>query len=303
MHKPLYSFVIPCSRPQRLQTLVESIRRQTVGWPRIEIIIAIPRKPTDGSMLPSQELIWVETGMLFPPGAMRNRGGARAQGDFLCFVDDDCTLESDWLERVILVLENQPTTATVGGQVRSLHNGFWDRCADYVLFTACQWRTSRYCLLGSAALVIRTAVFREIGGFNEKLLASEDWEFGLRVQTAGWRSFFCAEATAWHDHGRGSFKAIMTQAYRSGHASGLTVQQSYADDLGTAAKLAAWLAHPWLYPFFAVPYALALFASQAWHLRRKDRLWPTFLPFILLGRLAYQAGVWRCLWRQFRIER
>lgn len=295
MNKILQSVIIPCARPERLPALVAALAGQTLAPAHLEIIIATPRRAAGELDSGGAELVWVETGELFPPGRMRNLGAARARGQTLFFIDDDCLPPPEWLAALARVLETRPEVAVAGCRVVGVSNGFRPRCADYILFSAAQFMHSGYRLLGAAALAVRAEVFRQVGGFDDALLASEDWDFGLRLQAAGWRSYFEAGVTVAHDHRRERLRGIVAQAYRSGWISGLTVQRKHTAVLGPSARMAVHFSYPKLYPFFGLLYALGLTLLQVWELRGADRRWPLFLPFLAAGRLAYQFGVWRRL--------
>lgn len=294
----LQSVIIPCARPERLPALIEALSRQIPAPAALEIIVVTPRRPGTGWDAGGAEPVWVETGELHPPGRMRNLGAARARGPTLFFLDDDCLPPPGWMAALSRVLDAKPDVAAAGCRVIGVHNGFWSRCADHVLFTPAQLTRSGPRLLGAASLAVRAEVFRQAGGFDETLRASEDWDFGLRLQAAGWGSYFNADVEVAHDHRRERPVAILAQAYRSGRLSGLSVQRRHAAALGGVARLAVRLSNPGLYPFFGLPYAMALTLLQAWELRGADRRGPLFLPFLAAGRLAYQAGVWRQLWER-----
>lgn len=295
----LHSVVVPCARPERLPALAAAVRRQTGLAGGMELVVATPRRPGDDSGAGAADVVWVETGELFAPGRMRNLGAAQARGRFLFFIDDDCLPPPEWMAASLRVLDTRPDVAAVGCRVVGAAGDFWSRCADYVLFSATQSRHSGYRHLGSGALAVRTEVFRQAGGFDESLLASEDWDFGLRIQAAGWKSYFEAGVAVAHDHRRGSLRGILAQAHRSGWLSGLAVQRRHAAVLGPCARLAVHFSRlPTLYPFFALPYAALLTLLHAWEMRGVDRRWPLFLPFLAAGRLAYQFGVWRQLCRE-----
>ena len=291
----LQSVIIPCARPERLPALVAALGRQSAGPAQMEIIIATPRRAAAELDAGGAELAWVETGELFPPGRMRNLGAARARGQVLYFIDDDCLPPPEWTSVLTHVLETKPEVAVAGCRVVGVGNGFRSRCADYVLFSAAQFMHSGYRLLGAASLAVRAEVFRQVGGFDETLLASEDWDFGLRLQAAGWRSYFEAGVTVAHDHRREQLRGILAQAYCSGWLSGLTVQRKHVAVLGLCARLAVHFSYPTLYPFFGLPFALMLTVLHVWEMRGVDWRWPLFLPFLAAGRLAYQTGVWRRL--------
>ena len=287
-----YSIVIPCSRPDRLPQVLNALAKQSVSLSVMEIIIATPHKPTDSFVSADRHVVWAETGQLYPPGRMRNIGAAKALGDMMFFLDDDCIPPPNWIEKLRYTLDTMPGVAVVGCRVVSSKSDFWSRCADFVLFSAAQQVFSCHRHLGCASLAVRAAVFRQVDGFDTSLLASEDWDFGLRLEDAGWLSYFDANVTVQHEHNRGHFLGIMRQAYHSGRLSGLTVQHKHHLKLGLSGQLAIRLTESWSYPLFGFPYALAATALHAWEMRGADRCWLIFIPFLTVGRFLYQLGVW-----------
>jgi glycosyltransferase involved in cell wall biosynthesis len=289
---PFFSIVIPCARPDRLPQVLEALANQTIPLSVMEIIIATPHRPAGLNLRVDLPLLWSETGVLYPPGKMRNIGAAQARGAMLFFLDDDCIPPPEWIQKLRDTLEANPDVAVVGCRVVSSKSDFWSRCADFVLFSAAQQVFSSHRHLGCASLAVRPDVFRKVDGFDTSLLASEDWDFGLRLEDAGWLSYFDANVTVQHEHNRGHFMGIMRQAYRSGRLSGLTLQHKHHLKLGLSGRLAIRMTESWSYPLFGLPYALAATVLHAWEMRGADRCWLLFIPFLTMGRFLYQLGVW-----------
>jgi GT2 family glycosyltransferase len=223
---------------------------------------------------------------------MRNVGAERARTDALAFIDDDCLPPPDWLERMRPIV-GSPAVGMAGCRVVSARRSFWNRCADYALFNCYQGYRAVDLPLGSAALVVRVEAFRQAGGFDESLLASEDWDFSLKMQRAGWRCRFIPEVEVLHDHGRGRFREILRQAFRSGRQSGLTVLRRHYGHVSPAGRLGVILASPALYWMLILPYALLTATLQALPALRRDPLVIAFWPIVILSRMAYHAGVWK----------
>lgn len=288
------SVVIPCSRPVAIHPLLDALLKQTLPTESYEILIVVP---SNRGRLPISDprLRMVETEELFPPGHMRNIGAKAARGDLICFIDDDCVPPPDWLERMIRDLVSDAAIGLVGCRIQGDPPTFWNRCADFSLFPDCQSR-SRECFgLSSGAIAARRAAINEAGGFDNDLMASEDWDLSVSVKAMGWKLLFNPDVVVLHRHGRGSPGAILCQAYRYGRASGLGVQRRHPNQMTWMARISVRCSHPLAFIFW-MPFA-ALFTGlfQIWKLRTTDPLLPLFSPIILIARFSYQLGVWRRL--------
>lgn len=291
-----YSVVIPCSRPAGAQPLLAALLRQTLPADTYEIIIVVP---CNVGKLPISDarLMVIETTKLFPPGHMRNIGAKAARADLFCFIDDDCVPPPDWLERMSWDLESDTAIGLAGCRIKGDPPTFWNRCADFSLFPDYQSRSHECFGLGSAAIVARRAAIEEVGGFDNDLMASEDWDLSLSVRSLGWKLFFNPDVEVLHRHGRGSPVAILSQAYRSGCSSGLSVQHRHTDQMTWMGHISVHCSHPFAYMFW-VPFAALLTGIfQIWKLRGADPLLPLYSPMMFIARLSYQLGVWSRLFK------
>ena len=190
MSVPPVSIIIPCGRPHRLPALLAALSRQTIGATAMEVLVVTPVAPPQLNAPPELVIRWVETQHLHPPGHMRNLGAAQANGHSLFFIDDDCLPPPAWSATLQGTLDTMPGVGAVGCRVISTQNDFWSRCADFVLFSATQQIFSCHRPLGCGALAVRRESFEKVQGFDTSLLASEDWDFSLRLQQAGWSTYF-----------------------------------------------------------------------------------------------------------------
>ena len=117
-----FSVVIPCARPERLPALLAALAAQTVPRRELEVVVAAPSLVALDGLPGDLRVVWVETGSLLPPGAMRNRGAAEALGEFCCFLDDDCLPPPAWIERICAPFANPPRVAAVGCPARATHS-------------------------------------------------------------------------------------------------------------------------------------------------------------------------------------
>ncbi len=301
--RPIISVIVPASRTDTLKQTIEGLLNQSISKDGYEILIIIPATLNFENLQPSRVQV-VKTKKLYPPGKMRNIGAQSAIGDILCFIDDDCIPSQEWIEVITEKFQKNKDIGAVGCRVVSLEDTFWHRCADYALFSRYQYTTPFYGDLGSAAIAIRKKAFENVNGFQETLLASEDWDLSLRLNENGWLCRFDPSIEVQHDHRRGSFYGILSMGFKSGFRTGLFVQEKHKKKMSPAALALLKLKRPFLYPIAIVPYAVALTLFLIWDLKRTNPRVFLFGPFIFLGRLSYQIGVWtRLMYDYSRIHR
>lgn len=215
----LVSFVIPTrNRGPLLEQTVRSIWRQQAACDT-EIII-VDNGSTDDTEQRVARLI-AEGGSALTyhrmvtnggPARSRNWGAARASGQFIAFVDSDVELRAGWLLHILDAFEQHADVGIVtgklvfacnpavvhcfGGQLSRIGLG-WDANQGE---DANSLQEARYRLWApSASLVVRRAVFQELGGFDDAFFYGyEDSDLGWRFNLAGWRCLCLPDAVADH---------------------------------------------------------------------------------------------------------
>jgi glycosyltransferase involved in cell wall biosynthesis len=118
---PLISVAIPtCDRPEDLARCLASLAR--VSYPRWELILVDQSEGDDtrlaamacGTLVP--RLVYLRLGEK-RVSAARNAAIDQAGGEILAFIDDDCTVEPDWLDRVSDVFAAETDAQLVFGSV------------------------------------------------------------------------------------------------------------------------------------------------------------------------------------------
>lgn len=288
------SIVIPAGRPERLKDIFVSLLKQDIGSDLIEIIVVTPRQQKE---LPSSDkrIKYILTDELFSPGKMRNIGAFQALGEYIAFIDDDCIPDVNWLSCAAHTLEEHAQNGCIGCRVVFPEKKFWTSAADYSLFACYQYSTKREICLGSAAILTTKEIIREISGFDEHLLASEDWDLCLKIQAIGRLCIFEPSAEVKHRHGCESLSTILEKSYRWGYDSGLIVQKRHRGQMSWLAKLSIALASPAFYWVLIVPYSLFVTGLQSIEFIRFNPRYLSYLPIVLLSKIAYHFGVWRRL--------
>jgi len=143
----------------------------------------------DGSTDPTSDLlagldrVTVERTRHRGPAAARNRGDARATAPLIAFLDSDDLWAPDKLRRQLDFMRAYPDCAVsqtaeiwtrdgrrVNPGVRHLK-----RAGDIFLDSLLT------CLISPSAVILRTDLFRSLGGFDEDFAAAEDYDLWLRI--------------------------------------------------------------------------------------------------------------------------
>ncbi|TLM66161.1 MAG: glycosyltransferase family 2 protein [Deltaproteobacteria bacterium] len=201
---PAVSVVIPTAdRREILLETLACVLRQTVV-PAEVLIIDNGREATLLADLPAHVSV-VRTAPRIGPSAARNAGARAARSEIVAFLDDDDLWLPDYLERILERFDETGADAVVGQLMRKRQGA---EPTAYKLFPEEPEQQRRVFLrnpgFGGQNLAIRRAVFLELGGFDERLPASEDRDLAARLLLSGRRIAVAPQAVAiLCDHGGG----------------------------------------------------------------------------------------------------
>lgn len=186
--RPLVSVIIPAyNRAHLLGRAIDSVLAQT--YPHLEIIIV-----DDASIDHTKELVdsyqardnrirYLVHERNKGPSAARNTGLAAATGNFIAFLDSDDEWLPERIERHIEVFDRHPDCHIVYSPMKWVYS---DGTTRVVGTDAPEGRVFEQLLLGNvvgnpSACVIRRECFEKVGGFDEDLRYSEDYDLWLRL--------------------------------------------------------------------------------------------------------------------------
>jgi len=117
------------------------------------------------------------------PGAARNRGVALARAPLIAFLDSDDLWAPTKLERQLAFMNANPDCAISQTNEIWIRNGrrvnpglrHSKRSGDIFIDSL------RTCLISMSATMMRTELFRAVRGFDESMLAAEDYDLWLRI--------------------------------------------------------------------------------------------------------------------------
>ena len=158
------------------------------GWPvdHLEILV-IDHQSTDATAMVARaagaRVLSAERGMKI--GAVRNVGLAAAHGEFVAFVDADCTVPSTWLRTAIDILSSDSRVGAVGGgPALAQQDGTWvERCLAPTYGPAGIIREA--VSLVTYSFIAKTKLLRDLGNFNETVLSGEDDDMSNRIRKRG----------------------------------------------------------------------------------------------------------------------
>ncbi len=212
----------------RLDRMLSALAAQTHPLDRLEVIVADDGSPTSPVIraVPGVRVQLVRQDDLgFRAAAARNLGAAAAQGEVLCFLDDDTLPEPGYLTALTRLPALVPDALVTGRRRHVDLDGLDDAQISAWLAGADrpparelpepQWlvdehrrsanllRTGpdshRYVI--SAVLACHRMLFDAVGGFDPgfERYGGEDWEFAHRALCAGAVLAHEPAAVAWHD--------------------------------------------------------------------------------------------------------
>jgi glycosyltransferase involved in cell wall biosynthesis len=179
------SVVIPSYNVARfLPQALESVRAQTRP---VEEIIVVDDGSSDGSLEIARQ--FGATCLCTPrnggPGAARNVGVRAAGGDVVAFLDGDDFWEPSHCAAMVALLERFPEAAVAFGRVRK--HGGETRAHDPEIDVPGGVPTDAllplviYNTVPQSGAVVRRAALLEVGGYDEGMRYSEDFDLWLRL--------------------------------------------------------------------------------------------------------------------------
>lgn len=170
------------------------------------------------SRFPQVELLELERNYGFARGY--NEALKKVEADYYLLLNSDVEVSSGWLEPMVALLEQDPKNAACQPKMLAYKNksvfeyaggaGGWLDAYGYPfargrIFDICEEdkgqynETAQVFWASGAALLIRSHVYHQLGGFDDFFFAhQEEIDLCWRIQLAGYRIFCCPQSVAYH---------------------------------------------------------------------------------------------------------
>ena len=172
----LVSIVIPTRNSSKyLEVVLESIRNQT--YRNIEIIV-VDNNSTDNT----KEIARKYTDKVYNKGpersSQKNFGAKMAKGKYILFLDSDCELTKNVVAECVDLCEKKYDGIMIPMEHKT--SGFWGMSK----------KLERKCYIGDddleAPWFLKRSIFFKVNGFDENLIAAEDWDLARKLKEKGY---------------------------------------------------------------------------------------------------------------------
>ena len=203
-----FSIIIPTyNRPQKIGTCLESLSH--LDYPRDLFEVIVIDDGSNASLHPVVARFFDQLDMTLltqtnaGPAAARNTGAKKAKGEFLVFIDDDCTPSPDWLRKLANRFAQIPDHAIGGRTVNALPENPYSTASQNLLnasYTYYNPIPGQASFFASNNLTVPAAHFRSIDGFDVTFKTSEDRDFCDRWRHHGLQMTYAPEILIHHSH-------------------------------------------------------------------------------------------------------
>lgn len=205
MDKPTISIIIPC-RPGTRPESVKYINKLNYPKSKLEIIIEEGRNPS----------------------AQRNRAILKSKGEIIGFTDDDCSMDSDWLNNAIKHFSDASVGVVGGPNLTPQNSSFLSYCfglasSSFFGTATMSTRYEKKKVKGEVTeqnlifnnLFVKKEIFQKGLLLNELLFPNEENEFLNRVKKNNYKLVYEPKVSVYHPR-MNSFRSFWKQFYGYG---------------------------------------------------------------------------------------
>lgn len=148
------------------------------------------------------------------PAAARNLGLIHSEGDFICFIDDDCVADEYWIKNLLSGYSSNKIGG-VGGKIVGLNSKKVLEKFQDCLFVPKLINGEYLPAINTSNASYRKSVLLEVGGFDEDFITNEDTELSHRVRKRGYLLKYVPNAIVYHRH-RDTLTTLLRREFNLG---------------------------------------------------------------------------------------
>jgi len=172
MKNDLVSIIIPTlNEAENISNCLKSIKKQ--NYKNLEIIV-IDNHSTDETTNIARKF----TTKVYTRGpersSQRNYGASKTKGKYLMFLDADMEITNNCIKEAIQKISDKNNI--IAFPENAIGQNFWEKS---IALERNLYQNEPYL---SAARLFPTKLFEQIHGYDEKLIAGEDWDITIRAQ-------------------------------------------------------------------------------------------------------------------------
>jgi len=188
-NKSKVTVVIPCYNDgDYIDDAIQSILNQS--YKDYNIIVVDDGSTDQNTINKLNNLNYPNTTVLYKKNggvsSARNFGAKNSHSEYILFLDADDYFEKTHLAKAVDVLDNNPGIGAVTAYSRFFYERDYEKTINY--YKPKGGGVKNFLLENNAGSnsLVRYKSWRDAGGFDEKLLSHEDWDFWIRVTKNGW---------------------------------------------------------------------------------------------------------------------
>ncbi len=215
-----YLSVVVCTRNRAavLETSLRSILNQDLPASEYEVVVV-----DDGSSDWTSELVSrlnaEDTGSVryvrqehAGLSAARNTGALHAQGELICYVDDDIEAEPSWLRQMAAGAERNPAASCFAGRILVRYEGHPPRICEREYIAANLDAGDKELVIDRAVganMAVRRRALEDAGPFDETLRWQwDEIEWQERLRRGGGQIVYIPTALVWHRRTRAELRRL-----------------------------------------------------------------------------------------------
>lgn len=212
--RPLVSVLIPTyNSANTIEACIESVKAQT--YSNVEVIV-IDNYSFDRTKRIAESL-GVKTLTAGPErSAQMNQGVSCARGKYILRVDSDMVLDNDLIEKCFQLCKEGAEAIVVPVLPHpNEHNNFWVSCRML------EQKMLLDDMVNVAPRFIARSVFLSVGGYDESIVAWEDYDLHNRLLRSGCRVASLRDSALWHLGEASSLGEVVVRMVRYGKTGSL----------------------------------------------------------------------------------